>query len=75
VKQVLEILDRMIKMTVVIDGNVNYSQQIKDESKRILNYSLDYTLKESDPQKINQLVYAEFKKLVNKKQGITENNQ
>ena len=57
----IEILHRMISNVMEIDRG-DYPQKIKDDSKKIMNQSLDFTIEETSTGKINQLVIKEYRK-------------
>ncbi len=55
------IINKILQKTVVIDTG-DFSQSIKDESKKILAESIKMITDELDPIKIDKLVYNEWKK-------------
>ena len=42
--------------------NSTLPQQTKDKAKQIMNETLDFVLKETPEQRINQLVYEEYRR-------------
>ena len=56
-------LEILFKKVVWIQ-NSNLSQQDKDKAKQILRETLDFVLKETSEQRINQLVYEEYRRKV-----------
>jgi len=58
---IMEGMNNMLQMCIKIDSS-NCSQQIKDKSKQYFNEALDFAKEELSSQKINRLVYQEYKK-------------
>ena len=57
----LDIIQSMMEKVVIIDQG-EYSQDVKDESKRIMNYTLDFVLEQTKESTINALVLDEYRK-------------
>ena len=60
-QQIYKLLELIMGKNMVCQKS-NHSQKIKDDVKRITGESLDLVLKETSPQRINQLIAQEFKK-------------
>jgi hypothetical protein len=60
-QDIATILDNMLKKVILIDEG-DYPQKIKDDSKTLLNKSIDMIDKELSEQTINRLVVNEYRK-------------
>ena len=65
-KEILGIMSNMVQMCTIIEAG-NFSQKIKDDSKRIFANSVDYLWKQTDPKYIDTLILEEIRKNYNKK--------
>lgn len=63
---IIDSLNNMMQNVLRIDAG-NYSQKIKDDSKRFFNKALNFTVEELSVSKINRLVLEEYRKTVWKK--------
>ena len=60
-QQILTTLTNMMKSVAIIHEG-DYSQKQKDDSKRIMNESLDYANQELDGTELRRLLYVELKR-------------
>ena len=59
-------MSNMLQMCVIIEAG-NFSQKVKDDSKRIFINSVDYLLEQTSEKTINKLIMEEMRKKYNKK--------